>query len=193
MTTAHLPSVLAAGQKHRPPDDFFPTERAAAVALLRQFGPLLRPGVVWEPACGAGHLARILAEHGLSVVASDLNDRGYGTAGCDYLAPNLDGPPLLRAIVTNPPFKFAEQFIRRAVGEADVVAMLLKSDYWHTKGRIALFHETRPRWEAKLTWRIDFTGQGRPIMNCSWFVWTRGWDGDCSAILLPKPDEGIFA
>jgi hypothetical protein len=182
---------MVAGQKRRPPDDFFPTERAATVALLRQFGPLLRPGAVWEPACGAGHIAKVLVEHGLSVVASDLNDRGYGTPARDYLT--AAPPPLLRAIVTNPPFKFAEQFIRKAVGEAEVVAMLLKSDYWHTKGRMKLFEELKPRWEAKLTWRIDFTGQGRPIMNCSWNIWTRGWSGDCSVVLLLKPDEGVFA
>jgi hypothetical protein len=133
----------------------------------------------------------VLVEWGLPVVASDLGARGYGTPGVDYLT--AKPPPFLRAIATNPPFRLAEQFIRKAVGEAEVVAMLLKADYWHVKTRIPLFEELRPRWEAKLTWRIDFTGQGRPIMNCTWFIWTRGWSGDCSVILLPKPDEGIFA
>lgn len=182
---------MVAGQKRRPADDFFPTERPATVALLRHFGHLFRGGApVWEPACGDGAIARVLVEHDYRVIATDLNDRGYGEPGADFLA----APPRpCSAIVTNPPFRLAEPFIRKATAEAPVVAMLLKADYWNTKGRMRLFEETRPRWEAKLTWRIDFTGQGRPIMNCNWIIWTRGWDGDCSVVLLPKPDEGIFA
>lgn len=190
MTTSHLLPVMLAGQGNRRADDFYPTPRTATVALLWRFGHLLHPGPVWESACGDGAVSRVLVEHGHSVLSTDLVWRGYGVPGVDYLkARSAGGGP----IVTNPPFNLAEPFIRKAVAEASIVAMLLKANFWNAKTRIPLFEETRPRWIAQMTWRLDFTGQGRGLMDCCWCVWTRGWEGACETVLLPRPDEGVFA
>ena len=60
-------------------------------------------GPVWEPCCGTGAMSAVLAAHGHAVVSSDLADRGFGTAGVDFLACNAVAGGC-RSIVTNPPY-----------------------------------------------------------------------------------------
>lgn len=69
-------------------------------ALLAQIA--LR-GPVWEPCCGDGAMAKVLEAHGHRVVASDIDARGFGTPGLDFLAARAV-PGGCRAIVTNPPY-----------------------------------------------------------------------------------------
>lgn len=96
------------------------------------------------------------------------------------------------AIVTNPPFKLAAEFIRRAHElKTPVVAMLLKSQYWHAQSRAALFEEFPPSHVLALTWRPDFCfGQrgGAPTMECLWTVWTEG-DTETKYRILRKPER----
>lgn len=56
-------------------NDYYATEPKAAHLLMgvETFSPL-----VWECACGEGHLAREFEAAGYHVYASDLIDRGYG-------------------------------------------------------------------------------------------------------------------
>src|SRR6185369_10862163 len=62
--------------------DFFPTPRWATFALMDN-EPF--DGEIWDPACGDGAMARVLAERGNAVIATDLYDRGYGEPGHDFL------------------------------------------------------------------------------------------------------------
>ena len=64
------------------PHDYYATEPKAVELLLEQ--ETFR-GPVWEPACGEGHIAKVLETHGLLTYASDLVDRGYGFGGEDFL------------------------------------------------------------------------------------------------------------
>ena len=122
---------------------------------------------IHEPACGDGKIARVLTRYGHEVIATDLVDHGYGEPGFDFLTTG----PMASDVVTNPPFHLAEKFIACAVPQARLVALLLKSDYWHAARRIALWQAFPPRQELILTWRLDWTGGGSPTMNCSWWVW----------------------
>jgi hypothetical protein len=81
-------------------NDFYATPSWVSECLLRHVD--LR-GPVWEPCCGDGAIARVIAGQGHTVVASDLADYGFGTGGVDFFACTtpLDG---CRAVVTNPPY-----------------------------------------------------------------------------------------
>jgi hypothetical protein len=89
LTTKGFTAVMA--QRREPPDalDYFPTPPWATRALFKHVLPLLDGeaiGGVWEPACGEGHMAAVIAEFaGGPVVASDVFDYGYGTAPHDFL------------------------------------------------------------------------------------------------------------
>ena len=92
-------------------DNFYPTPPEATRALLSVEA---FDGTVHEPACGEGHIAEELKAAGHCVVATDLNDRGYGTSGLDFLSQQV---PLARHIVTNPPYGsgLADAFVRKAL------------------------------------------------------------------------------
>ena len=113
-----------------------------------------------------------LEKCGAVVVSSELHGQGFGNQGVDFLDAPLPGG--VEAIVTNPPFKLAEQFIKRSIHHGLPFAMLLKSQYWHSAKRRALFELHRPRAVLPLTWRPDFhfgSKGGSPTMECIWTVW----------------------
>lgn len=66
----------------RESDDYYATD-PRAIEKLRKVYTI--PPVVWECACGAGHLSRRLIEYGHDVLSTDLVDRGYGHVNIDFL------------------------------------------------------------------------------------------------------------
>ena len=149
--------------------DFYPTPPEATVALLASGAVDTFPRHVWEPSCGAGDMARPLLAGGFRVEASDLEDQGYGLPEIDFLGTTR---PFAPAIITNPPFILAAEFITHtwALGIA-YLALLLKADFFCAARRAALFESRPPAQILNLTWKPDFTGQGAPPMTCAWFVW----------------------
>jgi hypothetical protein len=108
-------------------------------------------------------------------------------AGCTVEASDIaDGRDFLRtpaifncdAIVTNPPYSRARGFIEHAIEvmqpSMGKVAMLLRTDYDHAKGRQHLFGEC-PMFAKKLvlTRRIVwFDGpKAAPSFNHAWYIW----------------------
>jgi predicted RNA methylase len=124
---AHAPRpVFGPGGRLSPfrePFEFYPTPPEATRALLsvERFD-----GAIWEPACGQGHIAKVLEAHGADVVATDLVDHGYGRPGVDFLDQRL---PRAKHIVTNPPYG-------RGLGDAFVRKALTFTQ--HTGGRVAM-------------------------------------------------------
>lgn len=95
----------------RMPFDFYATPPQGTRALLSVEG---FDGPIWEPACGAGAISQVLADAGHVVISTDLIDRGYGTAGVDFLS---ETAPRAKHIVTNPPYGggIADKFIGKAL------------------------------------------------------------------------------
>ena len=77
-------------QNEREVNDYYATEPKAATLLLgvEKFSPL-----IWECACGEGHLAEVFKKAGHVVYATDLIDRGYGLVQ-DFLV-TVSPPPFL--------------------------------------------------------------------------------------------------
>jgi hypothetical protein len=80
--------------------DFYPTPPWVTAALFKH--ARLR-GPVWEPCCGDGAIARVIAEQRYDVVATDLADHGFGRSGIDFFACR-EFPEGCRSLVTNPPY-----------------------------------------------------------------------------------------
>lgn len=186
-----IPGVEQSGRKPRHPDDFWKTPPEPTIALVRALRPYIGP-VVHEPFCGEGHMAVVLAAEGLQVIATDLIDRGYGTGGVDFFA----NPLRSSTLISNPPFKHAAAIIDRVCAEGlEFFALLLKATFWHADERFGLYCRHPPKMTLPLTWRIDFTGEGRPTMECAWFVWGSAVPGPQAPMLLRKPKGqwGIFS
>ena len=174
--------------------DFYPTPANVTHALMNFMhdNDLIEPqSTIWEPACGDGAMSVVLESYGYEVISTDIReDSGYGKGGIDYLT----NPGKANAIITNPPFAQSSQFITKAIGEAPLVAMLLKSQYWHAEKRTKLFNKYPPSWVLPLNWRPDFKAaenaangkKGAPLMEVLWTVWIRG-NTDTRYRILSKP------
>lgn len=170
-------AVMAQRQEARDSLDFFPTPAWATRALLSDVLAVPR-GVytAWEPACGAGHMARPMAEYFKIVHASDCHDYGFGALD-DFLMPSN-----LRAdwIITNPPFRLAREFALAALERANWgVALLVRSVWAEGIERYeTLFKPHPPSIEAQFCERVPMV-KGRVDPNASsatsyaWFIWLK--------------------
>jgi hypothetical protein len=157
-------------------DDYYPTPPWCTLALLKHFTPHTH---VWEPACGQGHISRVLLETGIVEYSSDLVDRGYGEPEIDFLKTTAPPNPAIRSIITNPPYSgdLPQQFIKHSLTlmgpVKGSVAMLLRNEYDSASGRSDLFLHPAFALKLVLTKRPKWIegSTGSPRHNYSWFVW----------------------
>lgn len=147
--------------------DLYETPEWVALALARHLPTT--DCVVWEPAAGGGKMVAALLKIGFDVSGSDIE------TGCDFLTSTAPRP--IRAIITNPPYEMATEFIQRALGGVPgngFVAMLLRTDFDHAKTRQHLFggHRAFAK-KLVLTKRIKWfeDSKGQPSFNHAWFIW----------------------
>jgi len=123
---------------NRDPHDFYPTDPKFVEALLRQEE---FTGMILEPACGEGHISKVLINSLYTVASSDLVEYGYGWPDEDFLKREESIPN----IVTNPPYKHGIEFVKHALKLAnEKVAMLMKLNFAETQGRYQFFIENPP-------------------------------------------------
>jgi hypothetical protein len=103
-------------------NDLYETPPCATRALIPFLERQVAGRDIWEPACGPGAIVRELRAAGFRVHASDLVDYGLegAEAGRDFLMERA-APGDCETIVTNPPFKLADEFTRHALTLADTV------------------------------------------------------------------------
>lgn len=166
-------------QKH----DFYATEPKALELLLEEetFSP-----VVWECACGEGHLSKVLEKHGYEVISTDLIYRGYGDPEpLNFLEETLldfEGD-----IITNPPYKYALDFVKQALNSVKMgrkVAMFLKLQFLEGKSRKKFFLRNPPKIVYVSSSRLncaknaEFEKYPSSAVAYAWFVWQKGFKGD---------------
>ena len=155
--------------------DLYETPAGAVHALLAEES---LQGGVWEPASGRGAIVRVLRGAGHRVIATDLIDYGFpdATAGVDFLQ-QCSAPEGVMTILTNPPFKHAPEFVRRALSLAPRVIMLLRLLFLETQnrrdilegGRLARVYVFRNRVQ---THRDDWEGEKQSTpLALAWYVW----------------------
>jgi len=150
--------------------DFYPTPANVTEALLYWLN-LPKNTTIWEPACGEGHMTKAIKAKGYHVVSSNLHDQGCGETGVDFTTLSKCECDW---IITNPPFKQAEEFINTASKMGVPFAFLLKSQYWHAARRGSVFDKYQPAAVLPLRWRPDFlfgAKAGAPTMEVLWTVW----------------------
>jgi len=169
--------------KERQSEDYYATE-PRAVELLLECEEFVN---VWECASGQGHLAEVLKQRGILGKASDLFDRQYGEVGIDFLkvTDTWDGD-----IITNPPYKFAKEFVEKAMGLVPAghkVAMFLKVQFLEGKARKKLFEKYPPKIIYVSSSRLlcaknglfqEMKDGGGSAVAYAWFVWQKGYSGD---------------
>ena len=170
-------------EKERSADDYYATEPKAMELLLEveSFSPL-----VWECACGEGHLSKVLEKYGYEVISSDLVYRGFGEQrSFDFLKDTRKD--FFGDIITNPPYKYALEFIQRAL---DIIqperkaAMFLKLTFLEGQKRKAFFLHNPPKTIYVSSSRLicamngDFEKYPSSAIAYAWYVWEKGFMGE---------------
>lgn len=112
-----------------------------------------------EPACGRGDMARPLSEYFFSVKATDAFHYGFASVRdflkVPYEAASHDW------VITNPPFRLAEEFVQRSLIVArEGVAILARTVFLESSGRFReIFSKTPPTKFAQFVERVPM-GEG---------------------------------
>lgn len=135
---------------------------------------------IWECACGEGNLSKVLKDNGYNVYSTDLIDRKYQDDIVDFLKTNNKW---FGDIITNPPFKYAKEFILKSlesVDEGNKVAMFLKINYLSGKARYREIYSKHPPqrvyvFSGRMCCSKNNTPEGFKggAMDYVWMVWEK--------------------
>lgn len=165
----------------RQAEDYYATHPIAAECLMKmeKFN-----NSIWECACGEKHLSKVFERHGYDVRSSDLIDR-CGNELYDFLS--IENKFWNGDIITNPPYRYAKEFIEKALNIIPVgnkVAMFLKVQFLEGKERKKFFRNYPPRVIYVSSSRIkcakngDFDKYSSSAIAYAWYIWEKGYKGD---------------
>lgn len=178
--------------------DYFPTPPWATRALLEDvlFEQLgidshdFSRQLVWEPACGEGHMSGVLDEYTEALVATDVHDysaEGRHAPGWFMAHDFLNSSPVegdLDWIITNPPFADDKtlQFALRAIDLAKIGVALFVRSQWAVEGverYLHLFRDHPPTLVAFFAERVPlhkgrWEPDGSTLTAYCWLVWIKG-------------------
>lgn len=183
------------GQRHEPKDsrDDFPTPPWATRGLMEHAigtHEEFRNQTCLEPACGVGHMSKVLEEYFGCVISSDKYDCEYGQVH-DFL--DEDWPQqTVDWVITNPPFRLAEDFVVKSLRIARRgVAILARTVFIESIGRYErIFRETPPSRFAQFTERVPMV-RGRldrkasTATGYSWIIWEKSHVGYPMLVWIP--------
>ena len=162
--------------EEREENDYYATDPKVIYPLLeKKTFPIIYGNVVW----GGGHLSKELEKNGYNVISTDIVYRGYGKGGIDFLkqTKKFDGD-----ILTNPPYKYALQFVEKALDLVNVgnkVIMFLKLTFLEGQERRRLFDTLQLKKVYVFSKRQqcckngDFKGSS--AVAYAWYVWVKGY------------------
>src|SRR5271165_653642 len=173
------------------PDDF-PTPPWATRALCEHLLPKreLATQTCLEPACGRGHMVRPLREYFGAVDAADAYHYGFAPVRDFLTYPYETGSH--DWVITNPPFRLAEDFVIRAMMVAKRgVAILARTVFLESSGRYeGIFSRAPPAAFAQFVERVPMV-KGRLDRKAStatgygWLVWEREFKGRPELVWIP--------
>lgn len=177
--TSH--AVMAQRVEPKDSPDDFPTPPWATRALIEHvIGGLdeLKVKNCLEPACGRGYMARPLSEYFQQVDTADAYHYGFAPVR-DFLTYPYEAQSH-DWVITNPPFRLAEEFVERALNVArEGVAILARTVFLESVGRYeGIFKNNPPTKFAQFSERVPMV-KGRVDPKAStatgyaWFVWEK--------------------
>jgi len=186
-----MPIITTTKQlRPRTAHDFYPTPIELCYSALRLINT--HPYRVYDPGAGDGvwgDAARILWDDTF-IEGCDLRNIPQPTAydhwtnQCDYLKTDFRFP--FDVIMGNPPYRYAEQFIRQSLrfvrpsgANGGYIIFLLRLAFLEsqTRGR-GLWLEHPPKSIHVLVSRPSFTGNGKTDATAyAIYIWQKGWTG----------------
>ena len=171
-------------KEDRQNEDFYATDPESVDLFYRKFyedGETIS-SQVWECACGDGAISKNLRLKGHKVFCTDIISRnGEALWTLDFTRSTLQ---FCGDIITNPPYRFAQKFIEKALESVrpdDKVIMYLRLQFLEGKKRQEMFAKYPPKYvyvhsSRQNTYKNnDPKYKGRSSAVCfAWFVWVKG-------------------
>lgn len=195
--------IITTTKQMRPRDplDHYPTPLALcrdALALIPDERPVIS---ILDPGAGTGPWGRVARERwttatieGVEVNAERPQAVGYSTwHHADFLSWQAPANSY-DLVIGNPPYKFAEAFVRRSLELTQpdgYVLFLLRLAFLEGQARGAtLWRQIPPQQVAVCSARPSFTGDGNTDATAyALFLWQRGWRGTTALSWLAGPAE----
>lgn len=177
--------------EERQEHDFYATHPSAIPPLLKVLGWENGGKYVWECAAGQCHLSNMLELYGHKVLSTDLIDRGCGViSGIDFLKPTPFDFEQFDAIITNPPYSHALEFVERSIQLAPIACHFLNIRFLESATRREFFKQHPPRYVCVFSERIPSSKNGlfpkgeSSTVCYAWFIWEQGFTGRPEIIWL---------
>lgn len=173
--------------RERIQNDFYATPENSTKALLA-VESIMYPAL--EPACGQGHISKLLKHPG--TISTDLIERGYGIGGVDFLSGDIEKrfPNCkFNTIITNPPFKLFQEFAEKALRITSHKVILFGKLQALEGQKRATFMQRSPLYivyvfksrQNPLRNGSPVDEKGKPwasTMAFAWFIWVKGYTGN---------------
>lgn len=181
----------------RHPDDNYVTPDWCVDALLNAVPPMREDMGIVDPGCGSGAILDALDARGPwpllgvelnSERAKEAEAKGHAVIYRDFLAMKPGTVKNADAVIMNPPYKLAIDFVGAAIRMCSsfqtrafcigwepggFVAALLRLSFLESKSRRLFWHHN-PADVYVLSKRPSFTGGGTDAAAYAWFVWGPG-------------------
>ena len=179
---------MKASGYERAADDYYVEPRWAVEAMLDAVGPI--NGWIWDPACGGGTIPSACASRGIRAIGTDIVQRAPGFGRFDFLEETQLRAP---TIISNPPFRLAEAFVRHALElRARRVVLLCCLAFLEGRERYReLFEQSPPAEVLVHCRRVSMPPGGTDIparggsTAFAWYVWQEGKRGEPVLRWLP--------
>jgi hypothetical protein len=189
-------SRLAGGNPLTPREenDFYATPPSSVEDLLNNYK--IEGNSFYEPCVGQGHISKVLKQHfpNAKIVETDLIYRGVGIGDVDFVKTdvlsNVLGNKKVDWVITNPPFKYAKEFIQKSLDITNKgVAMFLKISFLETTSRKEFLQNSPLKYVYVFSKRQNpmkeglelnpLTGKKWSSTICfAWFIWEHGYTGE---------------
>jgi hypothetical protein len=129
-------------------------------------------------------IVRVLRDHGHAVIASDVCDYGFPLHFVGDFLMQTKAPAGVECILTNPPYKIANEFVARALDLCPLVIVLLRLAFLESErrtgilegrglSRVYVFRKRLPRMH-----RSNWQGPRSSSSICfAWYVFDRSHTG----------------
>ena len=162
-------------------DDAYLTPGWAVLRLLETWTP--PAGTLVEPARGDGSIVRAVGSRRpwVSYDIRDVHPESTFHRRGDFLTVATPSPSVV-AVVTNPPYSLAEEFVRksRELYQNAELVFLLRLAFLASEKRLQLWRDIGTPDVYVLPNRPSFTGGGTDSADYAWFHWPKAWtDKSC--------------
>lgn len=166
--------------------DYYPTPAGYCYSALQELTPLVTPKSILDPGAGTGSWGSMCRKvwPQSCVTGVDLRPVQRPAAynfwyTADYMRMSIK-QPCFDLIVGNPPFKYAEEFIRCSlpmIESGGYLMFLLRVAFLEGQSRAAGLWKDYPPYKVIISSRrINFTGNSNPN-SYALFVWQKGYTG----------------